>query len=134
VGSGGLIGKGYLQGTQSVLGFLPRRVMPTDFIFAVIAEERGFIGTGGLLVVYGLVTFSLARTAATAEDKFGRLLATGVMAMIFAHAAVNISMTVGLLPITGLPLPLVSYGGSFTISTLLALGLAQGVYVRRYGR
>lgn len=134
VGSGGLLGKGYLQGTQSVLGFLPRRVLPTDFIFAIIAEERGFIGSAALLTLYGVLFFSLARTAVTAEDKFGRLLATGVMAMLFAHVAVNISMTVGLLPITGLPLPLVSYGGSFTISTLLALGLAQSVYVRRYGR
>ena len=134
VGSGGLLGKGFLQGTQSVLGFLPRKVMPTDFIFAVIAEERGFLGSVALLALYAFLLFSLARTAVTAADKFGRLLAVGVMAILFSHVAVNISMTVGLLPITGLPLPLVSYGGSFTISTLLGLGLAQSVYVRRYER
>jgi rod shape determining protein RodA len=134
VGSGGFAGKGFLEGTQSVLGFLPRRVMPTDFIFAVIAEERGFLGSAALLLLYGLLLFSLARTAVTAADPFGRLLVVGVMAVLFTHISINLSMTVGLLPITGLPLPLVSYGGSFTISTLLGLGLAQSVHVRRYAR
>ncbi len=131
VGSGGLRGKGFLNGTQNMLGFLPRTVAPTDFIFCVIAEESGF--AGGMLIV-GLYTLLLERCmqiALRSRDEFGRIIALGVGVLMFCHVFVNIAMTIGLLPITGLPLPLMSYGGSFMISTMAALGLVQSVYRHR---
>jgi rod shape determining protein RodA len=132
VGSGGFSGKGYLKGTQNVLGFLPRTVAPTDFIYSVIAEEMGFLGSLGLLALYSLVLAAGARAALEARDKMGRMLAVGVTSLLFCHVFVNIAMTIGLLPITGLPLPLISYGGSFMVSTMIGLGIVQSVYVRRY--
>jgi len=134
VGSGGLTGKGYLEGTQNVLGFLPRTVAPTDFIYSVIAEEMGFIGSALVLSLYAAVLIGVVRAALFSRDKPGRLLAVGVATMLFFHVTVNIAMTIGLMPITGLPLPLISYGGSFMISTMCALGLVESVYVRRYRR
>jgi rod shape determining protein RodA len=134
VGSGGLSGKGYLMGTQNILGFLPRTVAPTDFIFSVIAEESGFVGSALLLGLYAVVLSCSIRAAIRAVDKVGQLLAAGVATMFFCHLFVNIAMTVGLAPITGLPLPLISYGGSFMICTMTALGLVQSVYVRRMER
>ncbi len=131
VGSGGLTGKGYLKGTQNVLGYLPRTVAPTDFIYSVIAEEKGFVGAAAVLALYGMVLISSIRAALVARDKLGRLIAVGVASMIFFHVFVNIAMTIGLMPITGLPLPLMSYGGSFMISTMLGLGLVQSIIVRR---
>ena len=132
VGSGGFSGKGYLNGTQNVLGFLPRTVAPTDFIYSVIAEEMGFLGSLGLLALYSLVLAAGTRAALEARDKMGRMLAVGVTSLLFCHVFVNIAMTIGLLPITGLPLPLISYGGSFMVSTMIGLGIVQSVYVRRY--
>ena len=132
VGSGGLTGKGFLKGTQDVLGYLPRTVAPTDFIFSVIAEEVGFVGSAVLLSLYAVVLSAGLRAAAAARDKLGRLLAAGLTGMLFCHVFINIAMTIGLMPIMGIPLPLMSYGGSFMISTMAALGLAQSVYVRRY--
>ncbi len=134
VGSGGLFGKGYLMGTQNILGFLPRTVAPTDFIFSVIAEETGFIGSMVLLILFALLAGSGLRASLASRDKLGRLLAVGVVTLLFSHAFVNIAMTVGLMPITGLPLPLVSYGGSFMLCTMAGLGLVQSVYVRRFRR
>ncbi len=134
VGSGGLFGKGYLGGTQNVLGFLPRTVAPTDFIYSVIAEEMGFMGSATILILFAFVLAACLRAAVHARDKFGRLLAVGVAAMLFCHVFVNIAMTIGLMPITGLPLPLMSYGGSFMVSTMAALGLVQSVYARRHRR
>ena len=134
VGSGGLYGKGYLKGTQNVLGFLPRSVSPTDFIFPVIAEERGFIGASVLLMLFLVLLTCYIRTAGTTKDPAGSLLALGLASLFFCHVFVNIGMTIGLLPITGLPLPLVSSGGSFMLSTLAGFGLVQSVYVRRQGR
>jgi rod shape determining protein RodA len=131
VGSGGLTGKGYLKGTQNVLGYLPRTVAPTDFIYSVIAEEKGFVGSASVLALYALVLMAGLRTALVARDKLGRLLAVGVVGMIFFHVFVNIAMTIGLMPITGLPLPLMSYGGSFMISTMLGFGILQSVYIGR---
>jgi rod shape determining protein RodA len=131
VGSGGVTGKGFLKGTQNVLGFLPKTVAPTDFIYSVIAEEMGFLGSVGLIVLFLLLLGSCIRAALAARDRFGRLLATGTAALLFAHVFVNMAMTIGLLPITGLPLPLISYGGSFMLTTMAALGLVQSVYVRR---
>jgi len=132
VGSGGFSGKGYLKGTQNVLGFLPRTVAPTDFIYSVIAEEVGFVGSLALLALYAMLLMSGIRAALAARDKLGRLLAVGVTGLVFCHVFVNIAMTIGLLPITGLPLPLISYGGSFMVSTMIGLGIVQSVYVRRY--
>lgn len=131
VGSGGFTGKGFLKGTQNVLGFLPKTVAPTDFIYSVIAEEMGFVGSMVLIVLYVLLLGSCIRAALAARDRFGRLIATGAAALLFAHAFVNMAMTVGLVPITGLPLPLVSYGGSFMLTIMIVLGLVQSIYVRR---
>jgi len=131
VGSGGFWGKGYLQGTQNVLGFLPRTVAPTDFIFSVIAEEKGFVGSVALLALYAIVAAGGIRAAHRAPDSYGRLLAAGLTALLYFHVFTNIAMTIGLLPVTGLPLPLVSYGGSFLAAALLALGWIQSVYIRR---
>ena len=115
-----------------MLGFLPRTVAPTDFIYSVIAEEMGFLGSLGLLALYSLVLAAGVRAALEARDKMGRMLAVGVTSLLFCHVFVNIAMTIGLLPITGLPLPLISYGGSFMVSTMIGLGIVQSVYVRRY--
>ena len=134
VGSGGLSGKGFLNGTQSVLGFLPRTVSPTDFIFPVIAEETGFIGASLLLLAFAGLLSCYVRTAWTAKDSAGSLLATGIAGLLFCHVFVNVGMTIGLLPITGLPLPLISSGGSFMVSTLAGFGLVQSVHVRRMRR
>jgi rod shape determining protein RodA len=131
VGAGGLTGKGFGKVTQNMLGFLPSTVAPTDFIFSVIAEETGYLGSLGILGLYCLLFGCLARTAIRAADFFGRLIAVGILAMLFVHVTINVAMTVGLMPIVGLPLPLVSYGGSFVLSMLLALGLVQSVYIRR---
>ena len=131
VGSGGLRGQGYLEGTQNMLGFLPRTVAPTDFIFCVIAEETGFIGSLIILFLYTILIARCLRTSWRAIDEFGRMMALGLSVLFFSHIFVNIAMTIGLLPITGLPLPLMSYGGSFIISTLLGLGLIQSIYQRR---
>jgi rod shape determining protein RodA len=134
VGSGGLTGKGYLKGTQNVLGYLPRTVAPTDFIYSVIAEEMGFLGSSLILALYAAILVAGVRVAWRAPDTFGRLLTMGVVTMLFSHVFVNVAMTIGLMPITGLPLPLISYGGSFMLSTMLALGMVQSVNIRRVRR
>jgi rod shape determining protein RodA len=131
VGSGGWSGKGFLAGTQNVLGFLPKSVAPTDFIYSVVAEEMGFLGSALVLSLYAAVILGAMRTALVSVDKFGRLLCVGVATLLFSHVFVNIAMTIGLMPITGLPLPLMSYGGSFMVSTMCGLGMVQSVYVRR---
>lgn len=127
VGSGGLHGKGYLNGTQNILGFLPRAVSSTDFIFSVYAEETGFVGSLLLLGLYAGLFLSIAAIGVWSPDAAGRLLATGVLVLLGFHVFVNIAMTIGRVPITGLPLPLISYGGTFTISTMAMLGLVQSV-------
>jgi len=134
VGSGGLHGKGYLKGTQNILGFLPRTVAPTDFIFCVIAEETGFVGGVGFILLYTILLGRCMRASTRSRDEFGRLMALGIGVMLFCHVFVNIAMTIGVLPITGLPLPLMSYGGSFMVSTMIALGLVQSIYQRRRNR
>lgn len=131
VGSGGLFGKGYLKGTQNILGFLPRTVAPTDFIYSVVAEESGFAGSLLLLALYTTVVMRCMRAAVVARDTFGRLLSAGTGVLIFSHVFVNIAMTIGLMPITGVPLPLMSYGGTFMVSIMTVLGLVQSVYLRR---
>ncbi len=123
IASGGPGGKGYLQGNMKSLGFLPRTVAPTDFIFAVIAEEMGFLyGTLPLLCLYGLLLLLALFWGSVAPTRMGELTCVGMAALLFTNIAVNIGMTVRLFPVIGLPLPLLSYGGSYTITTLLALG------------
>ena len=130
VGSGGVWGKGYLNGTQNILGFLPRSVAPTDFIYSVIAEEKGFMGSLFIILLFASIVVFGMRIATSTPDRMGRLLCVGIVSMVFCHVWINIAMTVGLMPITGLPLPLLSYGGSFVVMTLAALGLLQSVYIR----
>ena len=131
VGSGGVWGKGYMKGTQHVLGFLPRAVAPTDFIFSVVAEEAGFIGAGAVVCAFMGLILCCLRVATLAPDEFGAYLAVGVGGLLFAHAYTNIGMTIQAAPIVGIPLPFVSYGGSFILSTMICTGLVQSVYVRR---
>jgi len=130
VGSGGLKGKGYLRGTQNILGFLPRSVAPTDFIFSVVAEEKGFVGSVVVLVLFAMLIGCGVWAGLSTLDPLGRLLCTGITSLIFFHVFINVAMTVGLMPITGLPLPLLSYGGSFMIVMMSALGIIQSVYIR----
>ena len=129
VGAGGLLGRGWLQGLQGQLGFVPERA--TDFVFATFAEEFGLLGSLALLALFGVLLLRLLRTASVASDRFGELLAAGVFAMVLVQVVENVGMNIGLLPIAGIPLPLISYGGSATITTLAALGLAQSVLLRR---
>jgi rod shape determining protein RodA len=128
VGSGGLVGKGWTDGTQAQLGYLPRLVAHNDFIFAVIAEEKGFLGSLTVLSLFGIVLFNGIRIAGSARDRFGTLLAIGVTVLFLVHVFVNIAMTIGLVPITGIPLPFISYGGSFVLSCCLLQGLVQSVW------
>jgi len=130
VGSGGLWGKGFFKGDQNILGFLPRSVAPTDFIFSVVAEEKGFMGSSVIIGLFTLLCWLGVRTAMICRDKMGRMFCVGITTMIFCHAFINIAMTVGLMPITGLPLPLLSYGGSFMVVTMSAIGILQSVYIR----
>ncbi len=129
VGSGGLLGKGYLAGTQSQLQFVPEH--HTDFIFCVLGEEWGFAGALLLLFLYGLLFHSAFQVMQNTTDIKAKLLIGGVVAVIFSQAFVNIGMTFGLLPITGITLPLVSYGGSSFVATAIALGLILSVYKER---
>jgi rod shape determining protein RodA len=128
VGSGGLHGKGWTQGTQAQLGYLPRAVAHNDFIFSVIAEEMGFLGSLTVLGLFGIVLFNGIRIASLARDRLGTLIAIGVTVLFMVHVFVNIAMTIGLVPITGIPLPFISYGGSFVLSCCLLQGLVQSVY------
>jgi rod shape determining protein RodA len=129
VGAGGLFGQGWLHGLQGQLGFVPERA--TDFVFAVFAEEFGLLGSLVLLAIFGVLLIRLLRSAAVAPDRFGELVVGGVFVMVFAQVVENVGMNVGVLPIAGIPLPLISYGGSAMITTLAALGLVQSVMLRR---
>ena len=120
-----------MHGTHCSLGYLPKTVAHSDFIFPVIAEETGFVGTMGLLFLYVLLLFSIFRTAMTASDDFGRNLCIGIGILLMIHIFINIGMCIRLVPITGLPLPLVSYGGTFLITILICLGIVQSVYAHR---
>jgi len=126
VGSGGLTGKGWTQGTQAKLRYLPEA--HTDFIFSVLAEEKGFLGSISVLGLFGVVLWNGIRIAGLSRDRFGTLLALGVTVLFAVHVFVNIAMTIGLVPITGIPLPFISYGGSFVLSCCVLQGLVQSVY------
>ncbi len=130
VGSGALVGKGYLQGTQSQLHYLPAR--HTDFILAVLAEEWGFLGVLGVLGLYALYITSAARIAIRARDRAGILLVTGLLSVQCFHILYNSAMVVGFVPITGIPIPFLSYGGSFTMVNFISTGIMLGVDLRRY--
>lgn len=125
IGSGGLLGQGIFRGPQTQFGFLPEK--QTDFIFAAVGEETGFLGVVVVLSLYGLLLKRIFLVAQSASDRFGRLLAIGVFAMLLVQVVQNVGMTIRVLPITGIPLPLVSYGGSSLLTTLIALGLVQSV-------
>jgi rod shape determining protein RodA len=129
VGSGGLWGKGWRQGQQIALGYLPRAVSHNDFIFSVIAEEKGFVGSLVVIALYAGVLFCGIRIAGQARDRLGRLLAVGVVTLLFTHVVVNIGMNIRLMPVTGIPLPLLSYGGSSVICSLVAAGILQNVHL-----
>jgi rod shape determining protein RodA len=131
VGSGGFFGKGWRQGTQNALGYLPRAVAHNDFIFSVIAEEKGFMGSVTVLALYSVVLFTGIRIAGQTRDRLGKLLAVGVVAMLFSHVFINIGMNIRIMPVTGVPLPLLSYGGSSVLCSLIAIGILQNVYIYR---
>lgn len=126
VGSGGLFGKGIGYGTQSRLNFLPE--YKTDFIFAAYAEELGFVGAVLLLLFYFLIMYKLASYALVADSTFEALFTYGVLIWLFTHITINIGMNIGIMPVTGIPLPLMSYGGSHLLAECLALGMAVGMH------
>ena len=129
VGSGELTGRGLFHGTQTQLSFVPEN--SRDFIFTVLAEEFGFIGAMVLIVLYGFMLFGGIASILAARDRFGALLAVGLVAMLTFHILVNIGMTVGIMPITGIPLPFMSYGGSSIITNFLAVGVLMNIYSQR---
>ena len=132
VGSGYIWGRGLGRGTQSRLQFLPE--YRTDFIFAAIAEELGFLGSTLIIAIYLFIVIYCFRVAGSAPDFFGALIASGVAGMILIQAAINIGMNIGLLPVTGITLPLLSYGGSSLLATLISLGLVSSVAKSRHER
>jgi rod shape determining protein RodA len=129
VGSGELTGKGLYHGTQTQLGFVPAHA--TDFIFAVIGEELGFLGAMLLLALYAVLLGCGTLAITAARDKFGVLIAVGVIAMLAFHILVNIGMTVGIMPVTGIPLPFISYGGSSLITCFMAVGILLNIHLQR---
>jgi rod shape determining protein RodA len=130
VGAGGLWGKGTNQGTQTQGDFLP--IPYTDFIFAAFCEEHGFVGAVFVLLIYFLILTRLIQNAQTAADVSGTFLIMGVVAVLVFQIAVNVGMVIGLMPVTGIPLPLMSYGGSSVLFTFLALGMAMNVRMSRF--
>jgi len=127
VGSGGIFGS---HGSQTHLAYLP--VPQTDFIFAAFAEEHGFVGALGVLLLYFIVLMRLTQNAQTAPDRSGAFLVMGVVAVLSFHILVNVGMVVGFMPVTGIPLPLMSYGGSSVLFMFLALGMVMNVRMRRF--
>lgn len=130
IGSGGLFGKGYLSGTQNRLDFLPAQ--HTDFVFAVFSEEWGFAGCAILLLLYLIMIAYGLRLVQRAKDRFGALLVFGMVTILFWHVVINVAMVAGLLPVVGVPLPMVSYGGSALASMMFAVGVIMNVSMRRY--
>ena len=129
VGSGGLYGKGWLNGTQSQLEFLPER--STDFVFAVFGEEFGFLGVVLLLAAYMFVVVRGLKLAAEAQETFGRLLGGSLVLVFFVYIMINVGMVCGLLPVVGLPLPLISYGGTSLVTMMAAFGILMSVNTHR---
>lgn len=129
LGSGGLTGRGYMQGTQSALDFLPEK--HTDFIFTMFGEEWGFAGAMVVIAIYAIVLLMMAAMAHSCRSTFARLMISGAMVGMFVYASINIAMVTGLVPVVGVPLPLVSYGGTSMVSVMVGLGLAMCGYVHR---
>lgn len=129
VGSGGFLGKGFLSGSQNQLNFLPAN--HTDFIFSVIAEEWGFVGALVILLLYSFMIWRGLLIASRAKDEFAALMAFGCVSMFFFHLVINVGMTIGMMPVTGLPLPFLTYGGSTLLTSLAAVGLLLNVGLRR---
>ncbi len=132
IGNGGLTGQGLFEGTQNISDLVPEQ--QTDFIFTVIAEETGFVGSAVALGLIGLLLARIWRIGRIADDRFGLLLAAGVFSMILFQVFQSVGMATGIMPITGIPLPLVSYGGSSVVTTFVGLGLVQSVHMRRHQR
>lgn len=130
VGSGKVFGKGFRQGTQSQLEFLPER--HTDFIFSVLSEEHGFFGSIGTVSLFIYLFYLGIRIASQAKDKAGTLMTVGILSILFWHMFINIGMVIGILPIVGIPLPLISYGGSSMLTTMAGLGFVSSVSYRKY--
>ncbi|RJX16836.1 MAG: rod shape-determining protein RodA [Desulforudis sp.] len=129
IGAGGLWGRGLYSGSQNQLNFLPEQ--HTDFIFSVLAEELGFVGVLILLTLYFILLYRGLRIASQARDLFGTLMATGIVSMLFFHILTNIGMTAGIMPVTGIPLPLFSYGGTSMLTTLAAVGILLNIWLQR---
>ncbi len=129
IGSGQLFGRGLFQGTQTNFEYVPEQ--ETDFIFTAVGEQLGFVGALLVLIAFAVIVWRLLVIASNARDRFGALIATGVAAMIAFHVVVNVGMTIGIMPVTGLPLPFLSAGGSFYIAMTLALGVANSVWLLR---
>jgi rod shape determining protein RodA len=130
IGAGGLWGQGLFEGSQTNGKFVPEQ--RTDFIFSAVGEQLGFIGSSALLVAMGVIVWRVWRTAQLARDEFGTLLCTGVMVMLVVQIFENVGMTMGIMPITGIPLPFVSYGGSALLTMFVAMGLVLSVHMRRF--
>jgi len=128
IGSGRWLGRGLGHGPQSQLNFLPFK--HTDFVFAALAEEMGFVGALAVLGLFAVILYRAVRTAMLARDYFGTYLATGIFAMLFFHVFINIGMNVGIMPVTGIPLPLVSSGGTSIVITLVAIGILESIIIR----
>ena len=124
------MGKGFMKGTQCKLGFLPEQ--QTDFIFSALAEEWGLLGSLFVIGLYFCLIVWGLRIAVQSKDRLGALIAFGVTAMLFWHTFINIGMVLGMMPVVGIPLPLLSYGGSFLLSTMIGIGLLLNVSMRRY--
>jgi rod shape determining protein RodA len=130
IGSGGFWGKGYLQGTQSHYRFLPQQ--STDFIFSIFSEEMGFIGGVLLFSLFLLIVLRLLNIMKTTSDPFGAYIVAGFSGMLVFHFLINVGMTMGIMPITGIPLIFLSYGGSSLLSALIGIGISLSIYVRRF--
>jgi rod shape determining protein RodA len=130
IGSGGLLGRGYGLGSQSQLNFLPEK--QTDFIFSSLAEQFGFVGCASIILLYAAVIFMALRTAYIAHSHFGRLAAAGITVTFTAYVLINGAMVMGLAPVVGVPMPLLSYGGTVMLTVMVGFGLVQSVRVHRY--
>jgi rod shape determining protein RodA len=127
IGSGGLWGKGLINGTQSQLDFLPEH--QTDFVFTMLAEELGFVCCSMIIIFYGIIIAFGVYTAINARNHYAKLVAIGTVALFFLHVFINISMVMGLVPVVGVPLPLLSYGGTITLTTLVGIGLLINCHI-----
>jgi rod shape determining protein RodA len=129
IGTGGLFGKGLFHGTQTNLRFVPEQ--SSDFIFTAVGEQLGFVGSLLVIVLFGIIIWRVLVAAANAQDRFGQLVATGVAALLGFHVFVNIGMTIRVMPVTGLPLPFMSSGGTVFVAMSVAVGLAHSIWMRR---